>query len=112
MDVTYECRDTRLKVNTRHIIVARGEGGMIVGTYYGYWIPGLCSVTLYPDRTNPAWKPGFPNKRLKVYDGYVKCARPSTVPSAKSTADDQEAPKGETWRDRKKPMAGQEKMRF
>ncbi len=114
MEVTYECKEPRLQKNFRHTVVARDEQGRIVGTYYGYWIPGLQSVSLYPDHNHPAYKPGWRLVKKKVYDGLVKCRVQSANTS--STAGGPPSPagegRGETWWDRKLPMKGQEKMKF
>ena len=114
MDVTYECKEPRLRVNFRHTIIARNERGEICGTYIGYWIPSLCSVTLYPYRAHPAWKPGFPDRQVKIYDGLIKCNRGGglKVGAARSVCGASEEEKGETWRDRKKPMKDQIGIKF
>lgn len=111
MDVTYECR-TRLVPNVKTSVVAKDESGQIVGTYIGYWVPGLCSVSLYPDKSHPAWKPGFPDRHIKVYDGLVKCHIKGAVGRVAGAGAKAEEPKGETWRDRKRAMAGQETFKF
>ena len=113
MEVRYECRAARLVPNVKHSIVAKDEEGRIVGTYVGYWIPGLCSVSLYPDRSHPAWKSGFPDRKIKVYDGLVKCRAESKAGNAATgQAKAADEPRGETWRDRKRAMAGQETIKF
>ena len=126
MEVTYECKEPKLQKDFRHSIVAKDEQGRIVGTYYGYWIPGLRTVTLYPDYNHPAYKPGWKLVKKKVYDGYVKCKMQNAECRIKSTGDEGSkgvgfpgasgmssgGSKGETWRDRKLPMKGQETMKF
>ena len=112
MEVTYECKEPRLQKNFRHSIIARDEQGSIVGTYYGYWIPGLQQVALYPDHNHPAYKPGWRLVKKKVYDGYVKCRVQSVPHPPQAVPLPQGEGKGETWRDRKLPMKGQEKMKF
>lgn len=109
MEAVYECKEQRLRKDFRHSIVAKDAGGNIVGTYYGYWMPGLKQVALYPNHNHPAYKPGWMLVKKKVYDGYVRCAVKPTIVNIASIKPE---PKGETWRDRKLPMQGQEAMKF
>ena len=107
MEAVYECKEQRLRKDFRHSIVAKDECGNIVGTYYGFWVPGLRIMTLYPDRNHIAYKPGWKLSKKKVYDGLIRCAeKPTIVQIASSKLE----PKGESWRDRKLPMQGQERM--
>ena len=109
MEVVYECKEQRLRKDFRHSIVARDEHGYIVGTYYGFWAPGLRTVTLYPDYNHPAYKPGWKLSKKRVYDGFIRCTVKPTIVSIASSKPES---KGETWRDRKLPMQGQERMKI
>lgn len=125
MEAVYECKEQRLQKDFRHSIVARDEHGYIVGTYYGFWAPGLRTVTLYPDYNHPAYKPGWKLSKKRVYDGFIRCTVKPTIVSIASSKPEPKGvgfpgasgtssggSKGETWRDRKLPMHGQERMKI
>ena len=67
------CRDERLIKGRAHSIVEYDDKGNIVGTYTGYWNPDFRTVTLYPDYRHPAHKAGRVLKKMRVYDGEVRC---------------------------------------
>lgn len=70
------CRDERLIKGRAHSIVEYDDKGNIVGTYTGYWNPDFRTVTLYPDYRHPAHKAGRVLKKMRVYDGEVRCGTP------------------------------------
>lgn len=67
------CRDERLIKGRAHSIVDYDKDGNIVGTYTGFWNPDFRTVTLYPDYRHPAHKAGRVLKKMRVYDGEVRC---------------------------------------
>ena len=109
MEVVYECKEQRLRKDFRHTVVAKDQYGNIVGTYYGFWNPGQRIVALYPDYNHPAHKPGRKLVKKKVYDGYVRCTVNHAIVK---TASSKQELKGETFRNKKMPMQGQETMNF
>ena len=67
------CKDERLIKGRAHSIVDYDKDGNIVGTYTGFWNPDFRTVTLYPDYRHPAHKAGRVLKKMRVYDGEVRC---------------------------------------
>ena len=67
------CRDERLIKGRAHSIIEYDKDGNIVGTYTGFWNPDFRTVTLYPDYRHPAHKAGRVLKKMRVYDGEVRC---------------------------------------
>ena len=67
------CKDERLIKGRAHSIIEENEKGQIIGTYTGYWNPDFRTVTLYPDYRHPAHKAGRVLKKMRVYDGEVRC---------------------------------------
>lgn len=110
MEVTYECKEPRLQKNFRHTVIAMDERGNIVGTYHGYWTPGQRIMTLYPNHKHAAYKPWWRLNVKKVYDGNIRCKMQNAGCKTSTIAED--SSKGDTRRDRKSPLPGQESIKF
>lgn len=113
-------------------ILERNNAGHLIGAWFGYWNFKRGVVALYPNVTNHAvnWPGGRVPKgkksisiRLVDYPRTLKM--PVTVQSANSLGTEKKGvgfpgpsgtssggSKGETWRDRKMPLPGQERMKI
>lgn len=113
-------------------VLEKNEQGHTVGAWYGYWNAKTRLVALYPNVRNRYvnWPNGVKPTEKKFIDDTEIAVRRSdgttswfrSRGSASSTAVGgppspagkaaEEAPRGETWRDRKLPMQGQERMKI
>ena len=97
-------------------VVEKDETGALVGAWIGYWSRKRQTVALYPDVKNRFvnWPGGrIPSSRRLVSDMYVKCRERSSSSTVKDGPSSPILGKaGETWRDRKLPMKGQERIKF
>ena len=112
MITTYETSKP-LEPGKPAIVLEKNEKGHLVGAWIGYWNFKHETVALYPDVRNRFvnWPGGrVPSGRRIVSDRYIKCRMHSAECRNDSTP--KEEIKGESWRDRKRPMKGQEAMKF
>ena len=97
-------------------VFERDESGALVGAWIGYWSRKRQTVALYPDVKNRvAYWPGgrIPSSRRLVSDRYVKCKERSSSSTGKAGPPSPVLEKaGESWRDRKLPLRGQETIKF
>lgn len=116
-------------------VLEKNEQDHTVGAWYGYWNYKTRRVALYPNVRNRYvnWPNGVKPTEKKFIDDTEIAVRRSdgttswfrsrsgtssietgTVSSSHSPTGKakDETPKGETWRDRKLPMQGQEAMKF
>lgn len=100
-------------------VCERDESGALVGAWIGYWSFKRETVSLYPDVRNKYvnWPGGrVPRDKRIVSDRIIKCRmqnaeyKATPHPSAEPTPSPAGEGRGETWRDRKLPMQGQERM--
>ena len=99
-------------------VLEKNAHGHTVGAYYGYWNHKTRTVALYPNVRNRYvnWPNGVKADKKKFIDDTEIAVRRSDGTTSwfrsKKPAEQkaEEAPKGETWRDRKLPMQGQERM--
>ncbi len=91
-------------------VLERDELGALVGAWHGYWNFKRGTVALYPNGKNRyvSWPDGvLPQKRV-VSDRVVSVQ--SAKVSSSSTDKTDITAKGESWRDKKLPMKGQERI--
>ena len=92
-------------------VVERNEAGALVGAYHGYWNFKSGTVSLYPDIKNRFvnWPEGrVPKDKRVISDRYIKCKVQNTEQRLDNSAIQER--KGESWKDRKLPIKGQERM--
>ena len=96
-------------------VVERDESGALVGAWIGYWSFKRETVALYPDVRNKFvnWPDGrIPKDKRIISDRYVKKSERRII----THTPEEQSPflvgenKGESSRERKLPMQGQERM--
>ena len=101
-------------------VCERDEKGALVGAWIGYWSFKRGTVALYPDVRNkfvnwpggrvPRDKRVVSDRTIKIRNSKCKIRNETPHPSAEPTPSPTGEGRGESWRDRKLPMKGQERM--